>query len=140
MEMSIEKIAKIQKAWKTIKGLAGRAGGRIGKGVKTHPYLTAGGAGATGIGAGVAGTKYGPDLMQDISTSFSTKRKKGKVRYADSSKNEVIWETFQGGPVLRGPTRTMKSLWRVGRRDRDEGIKMLQRLLNRGTIRKVGTV
>jgi len=144
---SLEKTALIRKAYSKIRGLAGgarrgigSAGRGIGGAVKRHPYMSAGGAAAGGIGVGAAGATYGPDMIQDLKTSFGTKRGKGKVRYADSSKNEVIWETFQGGPVLRGPTRTMKSLWRVGRRDRKEGIKMLQTLLKQGTIRKVGTV
>lgn len=88
---------------------------------------------STAIG-GVAGIGAG------IGFGYSALRKKKVVEYTDSTRSRIRWFTFRGGPIIVGPTQTMKTLFRTGKNNRKRGLEMLMRLLKSGTIRKEGIV
>lgn len=85
------------------------------------------GGGAAGIGAG-------------LGFGFRALRKKKVVEYTDSTRSRIRWYTFKGGPIIVGPTQTMKTLFNTGKRNRQKGLTMLMRLLKSGMIRKEGMV
>lgn len=69
-----------------------------------------------------------------------SRRKNAVAYFTNKSKSRIRWNTFPGGPILEGPTQDMMNLFRVGKSDKQSGVKLLAQLLKSGTVREVGKV
>ena len=137
---NFEKIARAGMAARFLSGARkafGGAGSSIRKAAPSWKSTAIFGGGALG-GAGAA--MAAPSFMNKAREFSTLQSNKGSLSFTNASKTTLRWKTYPGGPILEGPKNEMIRVIRLGKSNREAGIKELLRLIKSGVIRKVGTV